>query len=180
MKKPFSACTHAITQFIKDVPAGTVRIYNVSDLPEGMPDVFPASLRAKWAQVSVAVSGSAESNQAWMAICPYRVDTSSRCGSHRHLVYDIDPAMVVFNTESMHHSVSGLVAYHQDFLGRTTTASAECDIRELPQTVEQIQQSVVSQLKPLDEAHQPVLESLHHMARALAKFPDWPPPPNVE
>ncbi len=131
---------------------------------------LPIRYLEKCSHVIVATSGSVNEGRDWMAICPIRVD--AKAGA-----YDIDPAIVVFDSASLEPGPSGLVGYHQSYAGRTEPISGAYDWHDFSGTVEELRTQVTTGVAPLGEAPSRVLNSLHHMADIIRRDPNWAPPP---
>ena len=152
----------ALTNLFENVQANSVVCYDVSNFPvSSLSAFYPPSYLAKCISVTVAVSGDNTNQRDWMVICPFRIDQTGR---QRDKVYDIDPFVVTLDQNSGTPSLTGIVAYHQDFDQRTSPVSGFQHVsREA--TVAALRLQMVTGAAPIATAPAPVLNALQHMAK---------------
>lgn len=159
-QKLFADHNAAAEKLYGDVGANNVRIYQVDEYERvAQLPVHPSNLTEKWSQVVVATSGDPSSLCDWMVIAPYRVDETKKTNEK---CIDIDPVLLVLDSDSGSPHPSGAVAYHQNFTDRTTAVPGY-DKVDLDAAVADLRTKVTTGLEPLETAPPQVLSALHHM-----------------
>jgi hypothetical protein len=158
----FADSRGAATKLFQDVGSNNVKVYDVLDY-QGKVEipVHQAALLSKWTHVSVAVSGDATTGKEWMVVAPYRVDSSKQTNDK---CYDIDPVLFVLDSDTGTSHASGVVAYHQEYPGRTTLVPGYEQVT-VEHTVQFLRSKLITGMQPLDQAPPEVLESLQHMVQ---------------
>jgi len=159
-EKWFKDFSQSAEKLFKDVGANNVKVYEVPDyqLAAQIP-VHPSGLTEKWSQVVIATSGDASANRDWMVVAPYRVDHTA--DANRKCI-DVDPVLFVFDRDATTPHPSGVVAYHQEFIGRTSMIE-DSQPQNLDDAVAKLRTKVLSGINPLQTAPPQVLEALQHM-----------------
>ena len=151
----------AVSNLYTDVGSNSVVCYDVPNFStSSLASFSPPEYLAKCVSVSVAVSGDASHGREWMVICPFRVDQT---GAHGDKVYDIDPFVATLDPDSGTPSLTGIVAYHQSFGGRTEGISGYQHLTK-EATVSALRQQLVTGAAPVSAAPPSVLNALQHMA----------------
>jgi hypothetical protein len=171
-KKPIATYHNAIKRLVSDVPAGTCKIYEVCEFPRDFPHLPDAH---KLSKIIVATSGCVDSGHDFMVVCPYRVDKMRSDDGTWQPVHDIDPAIIVLDSDTKSLSPSGLVAFHQSFDGRTKSITGQGEITNYFKTVADLQAEVKTAAKVLSEAPPEVISALQHMAKKIQTM-EWPAP----
>lgn len=169
-QKLFADHNAAAEKLFEDVGANNVRIYQVDEYERiAQLLVHPPTLTEKWSQVVVAASGDLSSHRDWMVVAPYRVDASKKTSEK---CIDIDPVLLVLDSNSGLPHPSGAVAYHQTFPDRTTTIPGYEKV-DLEAAVADLRTKVTAGIEPLEAAPPQVLSALHHMVgKFRADFTD--------
>jgi hypothetical protein len=155
----------AVANLFADVGKNNVVCYDVEEFPaSGFSSFYPKPYLDKCSCVTVATSGDAH-NHDWMVVLPFRIDESGRAGPK---VYDIDPFVVTFDSDTGSPAATGIVAYHQSFESRTSPISGYDHLTK-PQTVTALRQQLTTGYYPISDAVPPVAEALHHMADLFRK-----------
>lgn len=151
-------------RLIDDVGRNNVRYFDVDSFQRTylFRDIPPDKLR-KCTGVTVAVSGSDNTN--WMAIAPYRVDVS---GSNQEKVHDLDLMIVTLDADTNTASDTALIAYHQNFSGRTELIPGYATKTE-EETVQEIRKTYTTGSAKLEDAPDQVMAGLQHMANIFRK-----------
>ena len=108
--------------------------------------------------MEVAVSGDSAAARDWMLIAPYRVDAdraNQKC-------YDIDPTLLVLDTDSGTPHESGVAAYHRDFVYRTTPIQG-FNQGTIAESVKSLRQTLTTGIQPLENSSPQVLNALQFM-----------------
>jgi hypothetical protein len=151
----------SVLRFLYDLKHDGVQCYDIDDFrSDVIPSVYPDSYLSKCTHATVALSGNAPSNQQYMVICPYRVDTDRK---NNQMVYDLDPTILVFDSKIQMPSPVAVVGYHQNFYGRTEPIK-NFGFSDIATTVQELRKSVVSERMLLPQIPSPVEAALHHMA----------------
>lgn len=151
----------AVVNLYADVGSNSVVCYDVANFSgSSLASFYPPEYLAKCVSVSVAVSGDANQGRDWMVICPFRVDQSGTQGAK---VYDIDPFIVTLDPDSGTPSLTGIVAYHQSFEGRTESVSGYQHLSK-EATVAALRGQLITGAAPISAAPPPVINALQHMA----------------
>ncbi len=159
-QKLFADHNAAAEKLYQDVGANNVRIYDVNEYERiAQLSVHPPSLTEKWSQVVVAASGDPSSCRDWMVIAPYRVD-ASKTTNEKYI--DIDPVLLVLDSDFGTPHPSGAVAYHQKFHDRTSAVPGYEKVN-VDDAVADLRTKVTTGLEPLEAAPPQVLSALHHM-----------------
>lgn len=166
MHKIIPTHSKAVELLANEVQAGICWICDVSSLPLDFPHRPPDS---KVTHYTVAVSGDPSAGVDYMVVCPYRVDTSLQSDGAKLLVYDIDPAIIVLDSESKPISSSGLALYHQNFSGRTSHIPNIISFSGYEQSVAHLRSQVVTGKVRIDKAPPETLSALHHAARVIKR-----------
>ncbi len=150
----------AAEKLYNDVGTNNVRIYTVEDY-ESITElsIHPPDLSEKWTAVFVASSGNPVDHRDWLVIAPYRVDTKKRSDGK---CIDIDPVLLVLDSNTGAPHPSGVVAYHQNFSDRTKDVPGFEQL-STSETVHRLKTSIVSGRVPFEKAPAEVLSALHHM-----------------
>jgi hypothetical protein len=150
----------AAIRLFQDVGRNSVKCFDVPNY-QGLVNVpvHPPGLADKWTHLYVACSGDESSRCDWLAVVPYRVDTSGTAG---HKVCDLDPVLLVLDSDTGTPHDSGVVAYHRDFPGRTT-ALPGYETLSKEQTVSTVRSNLTSNMHALGNAPREVLNALHYM-----------------
>lgn len=159
-EKWFRDFSKSAEKLFQDVGTNNVRVYEVPDYQQATQiPVHPSGLTEKWSQVVVATSGDGSAGRDWMVVAPYRVDHTKdpikKC-------IDVDPVLFVFDRDATAPHPSGVVAYHQEFHGRTSTIE-DSQPQNLDDAVARLRTKVLSGVSPLQTAPPQVLEALQHM-----------------
>lgn len=156
-----------LQKLANDVPAGNVAFYTVNTFPVG---VISDEYLDKCSHVTVAVSGT-PGGQDWMIICPHRIDVQSVSASDEgfQAMSDIDPLIVVVDSDTSIPGPSGIIGYHQNFEGRTT-AIEEHHFSDVATTVSQLRSKIIPSMQHIDEAPESVKNALFHMHKRFIKL----------
>lgn len=159
-EKFFADKQQAAIRLYQDVGRNNVKCYDVPNY-QGLVNVpvHPPGLADKWTHLYVACSGDASTGCDWLAIVPYRVDTSGTAG---HKVCDLDSVLLVLDSDTGTPHVSGVAAYHRDFPGRTTPLPGYETLSK-EQTVSAVRANITSNLSALGDAPSEVLNALHYV-----------------
>jgi hypothetical protein len=156
--KWFEDKQHAFAKLYADVGQNNVKVYDIPDYTSKVQiPVHPKALLSKCTHVDVAISGDAATGEDWMIIAPYRVDEDSG-----QKVYDLDPILTVLDCDTGTASQSGVVAFHQDFTGRTSKIQGY-ERGTMDYTVSDLRQNLTTGQLPLESGSQPLLNGLAHM-----------------
>lgn len=168
--KLFGDHNAAAEKLFQDVGTNNVRIYQVDEYERiAQLPVHPPSLTKKWSQVVVAASGDLSSHRDWMVVAPYRADVSKKTSEK---CIDLDPVLLVLDSDLGLPHPSGAVAYHQTFPDRTTNIPGFEKV-DLKATVADLRTRVIAGIGPLETAPPQVLSALHHMVgKFRADFTD--------
>lgn len=161
MKQKFFADYNAAAEKLyEDVGVNNVKVYEVAEYGRitNIP-VHPAALTEKWSQVVVATSGDVQSGRDWIVVAPYRVDESKET---KEKCIDIDPVLFVLDGNSQTFHCSGVIAYHQQFEGRTTSIPGYEQMK-FDDAVAELREKVTTGSAPLDTAPPQVLMALEKM-----------------
>lgn len=160
----FEDSQQAFAKLYADVGSNNVKVYDVKDYSSRVQlSVQPKQLLEKCTQIEVAVSGEAPTGRDWMVIAPYRLDVNSG-----KKFYDVDPILTVLDADSGIPSTSGVVAFHQDFGGRTTEVDGH-ETDDFASTVSELRNELVTGIAPLESGSPTLLNGLAHMYK---KFKD--------
>lgn len=164
--KFFADHNSAAEKLYHDVGANNIKVYTVAEYERiAQILVHPNVYTEKWSQVSVAISGEAPTGHDcptrhdWMVVAPYRVDELKKTGEK---CIDIDPVLFFFDSNTGSPHPSGVVAYHQNFSGRTTPYPGY-ETANLDAAVADLRMKITTELEPLESAPTEVLSALHHM-----------------
>lgn len=142
-----------------DVGSNNVKVYDIHDYQQKASiEVHPSALLNKCTHVEVAVSGDCSTGRDWMLIAPYRVDADQ----HNQKCYDVDPTLLVLDTDTGSPHPSGVAAYHQDFSLRTSQIQG-FDQGTIPQTVQSLRQTLTTGVQPLESGSPQALNALSFM-----------------
>jgi len=169
-RKPIPTYSTAVKKLTDEVSSNTCRVYDVSSIPSDFPH-RPSD--SKVTHYSVAVSGEPTSNVEYMLVIPHRVDTATNHDKTQTLVYDLDPAILILDSETKEVSPSGLTLFHQNFDGRTSPVGSEMVFEDYSKSVAELKSLIVTGETPLQEAPDPVLNALHHAVTVLKSHTDW-------
>ena len=149
----------AAVKFFADVGTNNVKVYDIRDYQlKANVEVHPTELLNRCTHVEVACSGDASSGHDWMLIAPYRVDVDK----NNKKVYDVDPTLLVLDTDTGNPHPSGVAAYHQSFDERTSDIEG-FDQGSSPQTVQSLRSSLTTDVQPLASGSEPTLNALSFM-----------------
>jgi hypothetical protein len=155
----------AASKLWADVGSNNVRVYDIHDYQQRASlEVHPSTLLDKCTHIEVAVSGDDSTGRDWMLIAPYRVDadkSNQKC-------YDVDPTLLVLDTDSGTPHPSGVAAYHQDFFQRTSPIQG-FDQGTVPQTVHALRQALTTGVQPLESGSPQALNALSFMYEKYGK-----------
>ena len=158
-EKWFDDKQQAAAKLWADVGSNNVKVYDIQDYEQKVSvEVEPSSLLANCSHVEVAVSGDDSTGKDWMLIAPYRVDKNK----DNEKCYDIDPTLLVLDSDTGSPHVSGVAAYHQDFDHRTSPIEG-MDQGTISQTVQTLRQSLQPSDQPLESGSPQVLSALQFM-----------------
>lgn len=151
--------SQALTSLYADVGKGNCICYDIDTFPgSGLSGFYPPTYLSKCSSVSVAISGDANQRD-WLAVVPFRVD-AAKSGKK---FYDQDPFIISFDADSGTPAETGIVAYHQDYSGRTTPISGY-DHLSKPETIAALRLELTTGKYPVSEAAPEVITALQHMA----------------
>jgi hypothetical protein len=164
-KKIYPVTDHlsAIKQLIDDVGSGNVKTYDVDNYKSLLPlERQPDALTDKWSHVTVAISGSGETD--WLAAISYRIDEENG-----QKVYDRDTFTLAVEAGTNQPALTGLLTCHQDYETRTTEISGyDCLSKE--ETVGKLRDSLVTGSQPLSSASYDVIQTLHHSVKKFKQY----------
>ena len=150
----------AASKMYEDVGANNFFTYDVPDyLDHFSLPVHTKQLAEKWAGVTVAASGDPVTGRDWLVVVPYRLDYGKEAATK---VHDLDPVVMVLDTNTGTPHPSGVVAYHQKFTGRTSLVDG-LNSEPLDVAVQAVRQELFTGLAPLEAAPAEVVSALHHM-----------------
>jgi hypothetical protein len=142
-----------------DVGSNNVRVYDIREYQQKVTvEVHTAKLLNKCTHFEVVCSGDISTGRDWILIAPYRVDAKKS----NEKLYDIDPTLFVFDTDTGTPHKSGVAAYHQGFNCRTSQITGFKQY-SLPQTVECLRQSLTTGLLPMESGSPQALNALQFM-----------------
>lgn len=157
--KWFDDKTQAAETLFADVGSNNVKVYDIQDYRQKVNiQVHPSPLLDKCSHVEIACSGDVASGRDWMLIAPYRVDED---GDNKKC-YDIDPTLLVLDTDTGKPHASGVAAYHQDFAERTSPIQG-FDEGTLSQTVQNLRSRLATGTKPVENGSPQTLNALSFM-----------------
>lgn len=147
-----------------DVGQNNVKTYDVDDyLNRFTLPVHTEGAAEKWTGITVAVSGEAVTGNDWLVAVPYRLDEAvDQNSGTKKKVYDLDPTIMVLDTDTGTPHPSGAAAYHQKFTGRTTDVG-ELDNEPMDVAVSGLRDKLTTGVAPLESAPPEVLSALHFM-----------------
>ena len=159
--RPMPTHDAAVDRFLKDVGEDSVKLYSIDEFQAGeLPDVFPVARMEKCTHAVVALSACEPDQRDYMLMCPYRVDQAED-GSG--MVWDIDPMVVAFDSDSMEPQPIAVLGDHQKFEGRTTDID-NIAFSEVSSTVQSLSADFVTTEIPMGEIPDEVASAMHHMA----------------
>ncbi len=167
----------AFKQLADEVPNLQYQTYEVNSIPDDFPH-RPSD--SKVTHYAVAVSGEPTSNIQYMLVCPHRVDANTNSDGSKTLVYDIDPLIVILDSETKEFSPSGLVLFHQKFDGRTSQVDEAIEFEDYPQSVAKLKSQLVTGQVPLDNAPPEIQNAFNHAVSVLNTQANWPMPDTTE
>jgi hypothetical protein len=157
--KWFREKQQAASKLWADIGSNNVKVYDVQEYHQKASiEVHPPALLAKCTHVEVAVSGDASTGKDWMLIAPYRVDANK----NNEKCYDIDPTLLVLDSDTGAAHESGVAAYHQDFAHRTSTIQG-FEQGSISQTVQSLRRALTTAVQPLESGSPQVSNALRFM-----------------
>ncbi len=155
----------AASKLWADVGSNNVKVYDIPDYQQRASlEVHPSQFLDKCTHIEVAVSGDPSTRRDWMLIAPYRVDADK----NNQKCYDVDPTLLVLDTDSGTLLTSGVAAYHQDFSLRTSQIQG-FDQGTITQTVQSLRQTLITGAQPLESGSPQALNALGFMYEKYGK-----------
>lgn len=129
----------ALKNLYDDIGRSNYVCYDIPSLPASrLSEFFPRHYLDKCSSITIAISGGAN-NQDWLGMIPFRVDAQKNGAK----VYDQDPFIISFDADNGKPAETGILAYHQNYDGRTSPISGYDTISK-PETVAALRQQVTT------------------------------------
>lgn len=154
---------HNIVEQIRyDFDGNMVKIYNIDEVPDVFVNygILHPEVAKKSQSFVTAVSGSNSDSKDYLLMSALRLDHSGQ-----QYVTDMDPLILVYQSEYQSAGVTGIIQFHGDFEGRTQQAGYSIQI-----PISTIQNQVTSSGVLFEESDPRFANAMRHMENAYNNY----------